>query len=181
MVALVTRAQAGESDAYAEIYAAYHGLIFRYVRARVRGHHLAEDITADVFTKALDRIHAFTWQGRDFGAWLVIIARNRILDHLKSARYRLELSTGDTLPDRPTPAESNPEAAVLAYLSNLDLLTALGKISREQRDCLTLRFLRDLSVSETARAMGKSVGAIKALQYRAVRSLARLLHGSGGE
>ena len=69
----------------------------------------------------------------------------------------------------------DPEAAVLARLDNRVLIEAVKKLGAEQQECIVLRFLQGLSVSETAEAMGKNDGSIKALQYRAVRSLARHL------
>ena len=138
---------------------------------------MAEDLSADTFLRALKRIGSFTWQGRDLGAWLVTIARNLVADHFKSGRYRLEVTTGDVLDaDREDRGpEGSPEAAVVDHITNVALLTAVKQLNPEQQECIVLRFLHGFSVAETAQAMGKNEGAIKALQYRAVRALARLL------
>src|SRR5205823_9068583 len=174
---LVQRVQAGDTDAFAEIYNQYYATVFRYVRARIWNHHAAEDITSDVFLRALKRIGSFTWQGRDLGAWLVTIARNLVADHFKSGRYRLEVTTGDVLDaDREDRGpEGSPEAAVVDHITNVARLGAGKQLNPEQQECIVLRFLQGFSVAETAQAMGKNEGAIKALQYRAVRALARLL------
>jgi RNA polymerase sigma-70 factor (ECF subfamily) len=140
---------------------------------RVSNKPLAEDLTSETFLRALRRISTFTWQGRDFGAWLVTIARNLVADHFKSSRYRLEVPTGEMLDSDQT--ESSPEDSVLAYLSNKVLLDAVCQLNSQQQECVTLRFLHGLSVAETAKIMGKNDGAIKTLQYRAIRTLARLL------
>ncbi|GAA3757691.1 ECF subfamily RNA polymerase sigma factor, BldN family [Micromonospora maritima] len=174
---LVERAQAGESEAFGLIYDRYVDTVFRFVYFRVGNRQLAEDLTSDTFLRALKRIGSFTWQGRDLGAWLVTIARNLVADHFKSGRYRLEVTTGDVLDaDREDRGpEGSPEAAVVEHITNVALLTAVKQLNPEQQECIVLRFLQGFSVAETARAMGKNEGAIKALQYRAVRALARLL------
>jgi RNA polymerase sigma-70 factor (ECF subfamily) len=174
---LVERAQAGEAEAFGLIYDRYVDTVFRFIFFRVGNRQLAEDLTSDTFLRALKRIGSFTWQGRDPGAWLVTIARNLVADHFKSGRHRLEVATGDVLDaDREDRGpEGSPEAAVVEHITNVTLLSAVKKLNPEQQECIVLRFLQGLSVAETARAMGKNEGAIKALQYRAVRALARLL------
>jgi RNA polymerase sigma-70 factor (ECF subfamily) len=175
--ALIERAQAGEAEAFGLIYDRYVDTVFRFVYFRVGNRQLAEDLTSDTFLRALKRIGSFTWQGRDLGAWLVTIARNLVADHFKSGRYRLEVTTGDVLDaDREDRGpEGSPEAAVVEHITNVALLSAVKQLNPEQQECIVLRFLQGFSVAETARAMGKNEGAIKALQYRAVRALARLL------
>jgi RNA polymerase sigma-70 factor, ECF subfamily len=175
--ALVKRAQGGEVEAFGLIYDRYFDTVFRFVYFRVGNRQLAEDLTSETFLRALRRIGSFSWQGRDLGAWLVTIARNLVADHFKSGRYRLEVTTGDVLDaereDRGP--EGSPEAAVVDHITNVALLTAVKQLNSEQQECIILRFLQGFSVAETAKAMGKNEGAIKALQYRAVRALARLL------
>lgn len=171
--AIVTRAQEGDSAAFGELYDLYVEAIFRYVHFRLGSRTQAEDLTSETFIRALRRIGSVTWQGRDFGAWLITIARNLVADHYKSARYRLEISTADMLDaDR---AEDGPEDDVLDAMNSATLIDAVRELNPEQQECVVLRFLQGLSVSETAQAMGKKEGAIKALQYRAVRTLGRLL------
>ena len=177
MWTLIERAQSGDPEAFGLIYDRYVDTVFRFVYFRVGNRQLAEDLTSDTFLRALKRIGSFTWQGRDLGAWLVTIARNLVADHFKSGRYRLEVTTGDVLDaDREDRGpEGSPEAAVVEHITNVALLTAVKQLNPEQQECIVLRFLQGFSVAETARAMGKNEGAIKALQYRAVRALARLL------
>ncbi|BFU42163.1 ECF subfamily RNA polymerase sigma factor, BldN family [Krasilnikovia sp. MM14-A1004] len=175
--ALVERAKEGDAEAFGLIYDRYVDTVFRFVYFRVGNRQLAEDLTSDTFLRALKRIGSFTWQGRDLGAWLVTIARNLVADHFKSGRYRLEVTTGDVLDaDREDRGpEGSPEAAVVDHITNVALLTAVKQLNPEQQECIVLRFLQGFSVAETAQTMGKNEGAIKALQYRAVRALARLL------
>jgi RNA polymerase sigma-70 factor (ECF subfamily) len=173
VVALVARAQTGDADAFGALYDRYVDLVYRYVYYRAGSKALAEDLVSETFLRALRRIGTFEWQGRDFAAWLVTIARNIVADHYKSGRFRLEVTTADMIDaDRAT---DGPEAEVLDGITNTSLLDAVKKLNSEQQECVVLRFLEGLSVLETAQAMGKSEGAIKALQYRAVRTLGRML------
>jgi RNA polymerase sigma-70 factor (ECF subfamily) len=173
----VAKAQAGDVEAFGRIYDRYNETVFRYIYFRVGNRQLAEDLSSETFLRALRRIGSFTWQGRDFGAWLVTIARNLVADHFKSGRYRLEMSTAEVLDiDREERSpEGNPEAMVCDMLTNATLFEAVKGLNKDQQECIVLRFLQGFSVAETARAMKKNEGAIKALQYRAVRTLARLL------
>ncbi|MFI1517903.1 ECF subfamily RNA polymerase sigma factor, BldN family [Kitasatospora cineracea] len=173
VVELVERAQNGESEAFGRLYDHYADTVYRYIYYRVGSRATAEDLTSETFLRALRRIGTFTWQGRDFGAWLVTIARNLVADHFKSSRFRLEVTTGEMLDSNE--CERSPEESVLESLSNAALLDAVRRLNPQQQECVTLRFLQGLSVAETARIMGKNEGAIKTLQYRAVRTLARLL------
>ena len=171
--ALVRRAQDGDAEAFGELYDHYVTMVHRYVYARVGDRALAEDVTSETFVRALRRIDSLSFQGRDVGAWLVTIARNIVRDHVKSSRFRLEVATADMRDaDRAT---DGPEDAVIAHLTNQQLLECVKQLGSEQQECIVLRFLHGLSVSETAAIMGKKDGAIKALQHRAVRRLAGLL------
>ena len=172
---IVKRAQDGDSEAFGELYDRYVDVVYRYVQYRVSSTALAEDLTSETFLRALRRITSYTWQGRDFGAWLVTIARNLIADHYKSGRYRMEVATSDLVEAGADRSEEGPENEVLAGLTNATLLEAVKQLNSEQQECIALRFLQGMSVAETAQIMGKNEGAIKALQYRAVKSLSRLL------
>ena len=170
---LVRRAQEGDADAFGEIYDHYVGMVHRYVYHRVGDRATAEDVTSETFVRALRRIDSLSFQGRDVGAWLITIARNIVFDHVKSSRYRLEVTTAD-MRDADTWTDG-PEDAVVQQLTNETLVECMRKLGPEQQECLALRFLHGLSVAETAEVMGKRDGAIKALQHRAVRRLAGLL------
>jgi RNA polymerase sigma-70 factor (TIGR02952 family) len=170
---LVHRAQEGDAEAFGELYDHYVTMVHRYVYHRVGDRALAEDVTSETFVRALRRIDSLSFQGRDVGAWLVTIARNIIRDHVKSSRYRLEVATAD-MRDADQ-ATDGPEDAVVQHLTNQQLLACVQQLGSEQQECIVLRFMHGLSVSETAQIMGKKDGAIKALQHRAVRRLAGLL------
>ena len=170
---LVQAAQAGDGEAFGQLYDRYVDTVFRFIYFRVNDRALAEDFTSETFLRALRRIGSISYQGRDIGAWFVTIARNIILDHVKSARNRLEVTTADTIEG--DQREPSPESAVLELLTSERLMVAVSQLGDEQRECVMLRFIQGFSVSETAAVMGKNDGAIKALQHRAIRKLADLI------
>jgi RNA polymerase sigma-70 factor, ECF subfamily len=173
MMGLVDLARTGDTEAFGLLYDHYNGTVYRFLYYRVGSHALAEDLTSETFFRALRSMSGFKWQGRDFGAWLVTIARNLVADHFKAGRTRLEMATDD-LSDHDT-ATPGPEDDVLASLTNEALLKGLRQLAAEQQECLVLRFLQGMSIAETAQALERSEGAVKQLQLRAVRNLAKLL------
>ena len=175
-VALVVATQCGDVDAFGCLYDRYAELIFRYALARLGNRSAAEDVTSETFLRALRRIDTFSDQGRDVGAWLVTITRNIVLDHFKCSRTRLEVLTAE-LPDADDPARG-PEPAALERLAHEELLRCVRQLSDDQQECIMLRFLRGLTIAETAELMGRKEAAVKALQHRAVRRLAALLPAS---
>jgi len=170
---LVHAAQEGDKSAFAELYDRYVDVVFRYVLFRVGDRELAEDVTSETFLRALRRITSVSYQGRDVGAWFVTIARNLVLDHVKSSRFRLEVATAEV--DDSRRVESGPEQQVLSKVTRSALLECVRQLGDDQRECIVLRFLQGLSVAETAQVMARNEGAVKALQHRAVRRLAQLL------
>lgn len=172
VVSLVDAAQHGDAQAFAALYDRYVDQVFAYVYRRVGHRQVAEDLVGDVFLRAYRRLSSFSWQGVDLGAWLMTIARNRVHDHFKSARFRLERPT-DEVADNvlPQPPGDDPERVTVARDLARSLGQALEGLKDEHREVIELRFVHDLSVSETASVMGRTVGATKALQYRALKAL----------
>jgi RNA polymerase sigma-70 factor (ECF subfamily) len=176
LIALVELARGGDAEAFGMLYDHYQSLVYRFVYYRVGSVALAEDLTSETFFRALRSMGAFRWQGKDFGAWLMTIARNLTHDHFKAARTRLEYASEDmSLHDE---AAEGPEATVLASLASRAVLGALRQLPAEQQECLVMRFLQGLSIAETAQVLGRSEGAVKQLQLRAVRNLAKLVPDS---
>lgn len=173
LIALVELARSGDKDAFGLLYDHYQASVYRFLYYRTRSQTLAEDLTSETFFRALRSMNGFRWQGKDFGAWLMTIARNLTTDHFKSGRTRLEMPTEDMAP--PDDATEGPEDAVIAGLTNQVLLKALTELPTEQRECLIMRFLQGLSIAETALVLNRSDGAVKQLQLRGVRNLAKLL------
>jgi RNA polymerase sigma-70 factor (ECF subfamily) len=173
LIALVELARTGDKEAFGLLYDHYSSSVFRFLYYRTRSTSLAEDLTSETFFRALRSMNNFRWQGKDFGAWLMTIARNLATDHFKAGRTRLEQTTEDMgLHDDTT---ESPESTVLSALTNEMLLTALQQLPVEQQDCLVMRFLQGMSIAETAAVLQRSEGAVKQLQLRGVRNLAKLM------
>lgn len=173
LIALVELARGGDAEAFGQLYDHYQPAVYRFLYYRTRSVVVAEDLCSETFFRALRNMSSFRWQGKDFGAWLMTIARNLATDHFKAGRTRLELTTEDMGQHDAT--TEGPENAVLAGLTNEILLRALTELPNEQRDCLIMRFLQGMSIAETAAALGRSEGAIKQLQLRGVRNLAKAM------
>lgn len=172
---LVRRAQQHDADAWAELYNRYVDRVYRYALARVRNPMVAEDVTEQVFLKALSSISAFTWRGVPFAAWLFRIASNQIVD-----LHRMSSSKELPLPEFGLrAAEADPIQIAEDNIALDTVLQALHRVTPAQRQVIEFRFVADLSVKETARLMGKRPGAVKALQHSALESLRRLLTPRG--
>jgi RNA polymerase sigma-70 factor, ECF subfamily len=174
--ALLELAQRGDGEAFGALYQMHADLVFRYIHQRVGSQSLAEDLTQETFLRAYRRLDSFTWQGKDVAAWFVTIARNLVLDHVKSARYRLEVTTAELLQlDSGTAEDDGPASVVLERMRHRRLVEAVRALRPDQQECMVLRFFQNLSLAQTAEVMGRSEGAVKQLQLRAVRALARSL------
>ncbi len=173
MVALVVLAQGGDPEAFGQLFDHYQPSIYRYLYYRLGSTSLAEDLTSETFFRALRGIGGFRWEGRDFAAWLTTIARNLARDHLRSSTHRRETPVEDMRSHEV--ATPDAESTAIAALTTQQLLRALSQLPADQQECLVMRFLQGLSLDETAHVLDRSVGAVKQLQLRAVRRLARQL------
>jgi RNA polymerase sigma-70 factor (ECF subfamily) len=174
VLVLVEQAKAGSALAFAELYDRYVDRVHAFVVRRVGDHALAEDLTADVFTRMLRRIDTFTFTGSDPIAWLLTIARNRVHDHFRSARFRLERveeGAGIDLRDE----GAGPSAGLEREAVVTEVRAALGLLRPDHAEVLHLRFVEELSVAEAAQVLGRKEGAVRALQFRALKALAALV------
>jgi RNA polymerase sigma-70 factor (ECF subfamily) len=170
---LVRRAQAGEGEALSLLYERHVDRIYRYVVIRVGNPHDAEDLTEEVFVRALQRIDSFSYRVAPLTAWLSRIAHNLSGDHWRRSggREAVPLEAASSLP-----SPGSDPAEGLERLSDLQgLHTALEALTETQREVLSLRFGADLSIAETAKAMHRKEGTIKALQHHALAALRRVL------
>ncbi|MFJ4787644.1 RNA polymerase sigma factor [Streptomyces sp. NPDC088794] len=175
---LIARAQQGDTDAFGELYALHRPAVAAFVRHRVSNHRQrTEDITSEVFLRAFRKLHTFQWTGKPLLSWLYTIARNIVADHYKaSPTQRLTFTHElDVLSDYKGFTAPPPDDEVLASLDAELLRIAMGRITDGQRRVLVCRFLHEMSIEETATALGMTEGAAKTSQYRAVRSLQRFL------
>jgi RNA polymerase sigma-70 factor, ECF subfamily len=168
---LVHRAQAGDEDAMASLYRKYVQVIYRYIFFRVGDKATADDLTSEVFLRAVQAIGRYRDRGKPLSAWLYRIARDRVTDHHRRHARRPTAPLADDLVD----AMPGPESAMLDQAETAALSAAVARLTGDQQDVIYFRFTERLSLEETATATGKTVGAVKALQFRALNSLARLL------
>ena len=168
---LVRRAQAGDSEAFSSLYRTHVQAVYRYLLLRVSDPPLAEDLTAEVFLRAVDALPRYAQRGLPFGAWLFRIAHDRWVDYYRQTVRRPTAELSESLmSELPSPSElaENSETTTALY-------RALNQLNDEQRDVIQFRFMEDWSLDQTARAMNKTVGAVKMLQQRALDTLRRLL------
>lgn len=168
---LVRRAQAGDQDAFARIYQAYFDRVYRYIRVRLGSSIEAEDIAEQVFLNMIRSLPAFKWRGAPFSAWVFRIARNQLIDHLRRAARSASLP----LDDRVSSTQASPEDVLEQILTRQELLAAIKRLTQAQKEVIALRFGAQLSTAETAQAMGKSLGAVKAMQHSALAALRKSL------
>lgn len=175
---LVLQAQSGDAGAFAHLYDAYVGPVYRYVALRVNDDAIAEDITAQVFLKAWDKLGSFD-QGRvPFLSWLFRIAHNAVIDHYRTHRTSLPLE--DASPEANT-SEKTVEDQMQGELESDQLRVALRQLTAEQQQVLILRFVAEMDTSEISRELGKNTGAVRALQMRGLQALAKILKLTGWE
>lgn len=168
--ALVTAAQRGDREAFGQLYARYAGKVSRFVGSRVRGdRQLTQDLTSETFLRALRGIGSVSDRGRDPGAWFTTIARNLVLDHVKSSRYRLDKPTADV--GAAAAGQDGPEQTSIRNETVAELRRCVAALPRDQQECIRLRFMHELSVAETAAVMGRSDSAVKGLTHRGVQQL----------
>ena len=154
----VDQARLGSQQALADLYDWYMPRVYRYVLARVGSVHEAEDLTEEIFLKMLSGIGDFRWKAVPFSAWLFRIAHNEVVSHFRRRHNRQDL-----------------EAMTEHRLTVEDVTRAASSLPEAQREVIALRFAVGLSIAETALALGKREGNIKALQHKAVARLQKLL------
>ena len=169
---LVDHAQQGDRDALEELYLIHFDRIYSYLHVSVGNRHDAEDLTTQTFLKMLESIGKFRWQSAPFSAWLFRIAHNLAMDHFRAnRRWQPEEEPPEPDPDESTSAEAN----ALQSIGRKSMMELIEDLSPEQQQVLTLKFLFNFANAEAATILGKSEGAIKSLQHRALASLQKQL------
>jgi RNA polymerase sigma-70 factor, ECF subfamily len=169
-------AQRGDTEAFAVLYRANVQPIYRYILLRVRDPHLAEDLTGDVFIRALKSIRTYEDQGKPFVAWLYRIAHARVVDHYRRQDRR---PTEQELDEEPIVVQTDMDAGMLRRQAASALRQAIQALTPEQQQVITLRFMEGQRLEAVAEVMGKNANAIKALQHRALKALASRLEKAG--
>ncbi|MBP5930147.1 sigma-70 family RNA polymerase sigma factor [Streptomyces sp. LBUM 1479] len=174
---LIVRACAGDQSAFATLYNDNQQSVYRYFHFRVRNRQLAEDLTQEVFVRALRRIDTFkVGAGSNFEAWLVTIARNLYFDHLKSARNRYECPTSEFAEvldsgEQDRSAEQNALRGLEVVEATDTASRALAVLNPAQRRCVELRYMHGLTAPETAAQLKVTVGAVKTMTFRAMEKM----------
>jgi len=168
---LLARARKLEADALSQIHDMYYAPIFRYVAFRVGDRTVAEDLASEVFTRLLSALRDRSAPQNTLRGWLYGVAARVVSDHFRK-RYRApEVELNESLVSR----EAGPAEIVEAMLAREDLKQAMTGLTEEQQNVLALRFGYDMPIQEVARTLGKTEGAVKQLQARAIAALARRL------
>jgi RNA polymerase sigma-70 factor (ECF subfamily) len=165
---LVSRAQEGDRDALEELYLIHFDRIYGYLHMSVGNRHDAEDLTTQTFLKMLESIGKFRWRSAPFSAWLFRIAHNLAMDHFRGKR---RWQPEEDIPEAAHGEELSAEDQALDALGQASLLDLIQRLSPEQRQVLTLKFVFRFSNAEAAAILGKTEGAVKSLQHRALASL----------
>ncbi len=168
---LVQRAKQRDQKAFTQLYERYFDRIYRYVALRIGDKAEAEDMTQQVFLSALQSISSFKWKGVPFSAWLYRIAHNQVVDYLRKKKKRPATLLNESL----VSSDSNPQLMTEHSLDVEQLLSATRRLTEAQREVISLRFAGELSTAQVAKIMGKSQGAVKALQHSAIVALRKAL------
>jgi RNA polymerase sigma-70 factor (ECF subfamily) len=169
---LVDAAQRGDRGALEELYLIHFDRIYGYLHVTVGNRHDAEDLTTQTFLKMLESIGKFRWGSAPFSAWLFRIAHNLAMDHFRAARrWQPEEEVPEPEPDESTSAE----AGALDAIGQKSMLALIDDLSSEQQQVLTLKFVFGFSNGEAATILGKTEGAVKSLQHRALVTLHKKL------
>ncbi len=170
--ALVERAQRGDRDALEELYLIHFDRIYSYLHVSVGNRHDAEDLTTQTFLKMLESIGKFRWQSAPFSAWLFRIAHNLAMDHFRATR---RWQPEEDVPEPEADESTSAEAGALESIGRKSMLELIEELSPEQQQVLTLKFVFNFPNAEVATILGKTEGAIKSLQHRALASLQKQL------
>lgn len=167
----VTRAQRGDEEAVTLLYERYVDTIYTYIHYRVESAEIAEDLTSEVFLRMVRNLRGFTDRGLPFKAWLFRIAANLVTDHYRHSNKRTIMPIHEYFESD----DPNPFEQVVEDQEQRDIQLALKTLPAQYQDLLILHFVDDLSYDEIVKVMNKSPAALRAMQYRALKSLAQQL------
>ena len=168
---LVRAAQGGDTVAFGQLYERYFDKVYSYLSFKLGNATEAEDVAAQVFLKAMESLRGYKWTGIPFQAWLFRIAHNALVDHLRRRAKRTSDPIDEAIPDARD--EADPEQYLAEKLKREGLLGAVDRLTDLQRQVIQLKFGGGLSNAQVAQIMGKTEGAVKALQHAALQALLR--------
>jgi RNA polymerase sigma-70 factor, ECF subfamily len=165
---LVDRAQQGDRSALEELYLIHFDRIYSYLHMSVGNRHDAEDLTTQTFMKMLESIGRFRWPSAPFSAWLFRIAHNLAMDHFRARR---RWQPEEEVPEPVGSEEPSAELEAMQSIGRQSMMELIEKLSPEQQQVLTLKFVFNFPNADVAKILEKTEGAIKSLQHRALASL----------
>ena len=168
---LVAEAQAGDAWAFGSLFDHYHLPVYRYIASRVQRPSDAEDLTQLVFVKALEALPRYESRGIPFGGWLFRLARNTVIDHVRTRHEHVDLDAAAAHAG----SDAGPDEVTVARQELDEVAAAMATLTDDQRDAIALRFFAGLSAREAADVMGKQEGTVRGLQFRAIAALRRQL------
>lgn len=175
--AIIAQAQRGDPNAFGELYGKYAGLILRYLYVRVRDQEGAQDLTQEVFVRVIKGIGGFEYRGeKSFLGWLYTIANNVLIGQ---ARRKRAIST--PLDQSIELIDPRGQDDVISIYDRVSLQQAISQLTQDQQQVLTLKFFADMTNNEIAATIGRTEGAVKALQHRALQSLQQIMVREGTE
>lgn len=174
---LVRRAQQYDNDAIHQLYQTYYPKIYNYAFMQMGDVHAAEDLASDVMLKMIESMQSYKFRGLPFGAWVFRIARNRLIDLHRRRKRRGEVDLSETL----STTLANPQVLAERAIERGQLQVALKHLTTEQRQVIVLKFIEGFDNRSVGKIMGRSEGAVKSLQHRALGALKRILYPDGRE
>ena len=169
---LATRAGRGDAQAFGVLYDRYVDAVYRYAFYRVRNEAEAEDVTSDVFFKALRAIPRYRPR-QPFLAWLYRIARNALID--RARRSRTQVSFEDALAHPDADRVVDPDVSLLAASDSMTLRAALAQLTPLQQEVVVLRYVEGLDTKQIGRIVGRRDGTVRGIEFRALAALQRLI------
>ena len=173
--ALIARAQQYDAEALSELYETFYPRVYHYFSIQMGDAFLAEDMASDVMLQVLESIEKYRIQGSPFAAWVFRIARNRLIDHQRRKARRPHVELEDNLPS----LGDGPQTIAERSMEQASVRAALGHLTDEQRQVIVLKFMEGLDNATVATVLGRSLGAVKSLQHRALGAMRKVLEREG--
>ncbi len=172
---IVKKARAGHAESFGQLYDEHHERIYRFIYLKVRGKEEAEDLTHQVFLSAWQNIKQYALKNLPFSSWLYRIARNKVIDYYRLRKQTVNIEAVKNV----IPAETDILASADTDMETRAIHSAISGLTPEQQDVVIMRFVEDMPIKEVARSIGKTVGAVKLIQFRAISKLKNITNNHG--
>lgn len=173
---LIKAAQRGDAQAFATLYRSHVDKIYRYILYRVESEVTAEDLTSEVFMRALEGLASYECGPTPWIAWLYSIANARVIDYYRRIEH---VSQREVLEETTVSVDPDMDADIMGEFNQTVIQAVLHQLNAEQQQVIIFRFMEGYSLEKTAALMGKTTGAVKTMQHRALAALTRMLQKRG--